>query len=60
MKISPNWPYEDQNKYWAVVCLSKVNKKQVAEKNFNAEPPYIIFVFCPPLGGCPGDFAYQN
>ena len=31
MKISPNWPYEDQNKYWAVFCLSKV-KKQVAEK----------------------------
>ena len=52
MKISPNWPYEDENKYWAVFCLSKV-KKQVAEKELQRRTSLYYFCFLPLLGSAP-------
>ena len=59
MKISPNWPYEDQNKYWAVFCLSKV-KKQVAEKELQRRTSLYYFCFLPPSWGVPRRFCLSK
>ena len=59
MKISPNWPYEDQNKYWAVFCLSKV-KKQVAEKELQRRTTLYYFCFLPPSWGVPRRFCLSK
>ena len=59
MKISPNWPYEDQNKYWAASCLSKM-EKQVAEKELQRRTSLYYFCFLPPSWGVPRRFCLSK
>ena len=53
MKISPNWPYEDQNKYWAVFCLSKVKKTSLRKRTSTQNLPILLLFFAPLLVGAP-------
>ena len=58
MKISPNWPCEDQKNIGVFFCLSKVKKN--ADKQLQRRTPLYDVCFCPPSWGVPRRFCLSK